>query len=246
MAPQLSEELEQLLQANFASELQSEVRAALQSYADNGPEREQDRVLFDILNLAPGDPARVQYLADLATHDPRDVIKREYFWVNGRSYPHPWARRHAVNAVWDEPPQPEAPALATAELFFRTHRDPAGGKTQLPSLFLTFQETELYDFAIRLKTLAEPGAVLDLSGVLRYQGWQSMAHTFLRAVPSPALPSLTHEGKVLTWEAPPVDWTEAHQKCWKLLEAGRGFQEMLSGASADQQIRIALSPLTPF
>jgi hypothetical protein len=98
----LSAELEQLLVQLYAPHDQAAVRALLLSYATtryaaSGPSEETDRIQFDLLHLGAGDAGKVRRLAEVATRDPRDVMSGEYFRKEGRSYPHAWARRHAVN-----------------------------------------------------------------------------------------------------------------------------------------------------
>ncbi len=56
-----------------------------------------ERVRYDVLYLAAGDPGKVRAVVDLAKRDPRDVMSQEYFRRNGESYPHEWARIHPVN-----------------------------------------------------------------------------------------------------------------------------------------------------
>jgi hypothetical protein len=97
----LSAEFEELIRAHYPPGAQSAVRRTLMSYRAAKPGPGTDRVQYDLLLLGAGDAAKLKNLADLAAQDPRDIMQQEYFWVDGRSYPHTWARRHAVNRNWD-------------------------------------------------------------------------------------------------------------------------------------------------
>lgn len=97
----LSAELQELMRRLYAPECKPEARAALLAYGAD--RRYCDRVRFDMLYLGEGDVGRVRKLGETAKRDPRDVMTGEYFRRGGRSYPHAWARRHAVNREMPEP-----------------------------------------------------------------------------------------------------------------------------------------------
>ena len=242
----LSAEFEELIRIYYPLEAQSAVRTTLMSYGAAKPGPGTDRVRYDLLLLGAGDPARLNHLADLAARDSRDIMSQEYFWADGRSYPHPWARRHAVNRDWDHPPKHEKAALATAELFFRSQPSgSSGAKRQvLPSVFLTFSDRiPLLTFADRVFTFAQSDVALDLSDEIRYQGMSTAKRTILRCPRTDLPETLIHDGEVLYWDGNADYWIECRQKCRKLAESGRGFQEMLPRGTADQQVRVSLSPL---
>jgi hypothetical protein len=241
----LSSELEELIRIHFDPQARPGVRATLLSYAAARPGPVTDRVQFDLLHLSAGDADRLKRLADLAAQDARDVMSQEYFAVAGRSYPHTWARRHAVNRNWDDPPKQNEAVLATAELFFRTQPSSAGSKPELlPSLILTFaDEVQLLAFADQLLTLAESGVASDLSTVVKYRGGSSTECTVLHCLRGDAPETLIHDGKVLSWDGNADYWIECRDKCLKLAETGSGFQEMIMRGTTDQQVRVSLQPI---
>ena len=61
------------IEADFAPDLRTEITARLLQYGGN----EADRVQFDILELAAGDPAQVVELVERARQDYRDIL----FWA---------------------------------------------------------------------------------------------------------------------------------------------------------------------
>jgi hypothetical protein len=151
-----------------------------------------------------------------------------------------------VNRNWDEPPKRSEALLATAELFFR--RQPsgsAGSKPKLlPSLILTFaDDVQLLAFADQLLTLVESGVALDLSTFVQYRGSSSTERTVLHCLRGDAPETLIQEGKALSWDGNADYWIECRDKCLKLAENGRGFQEMIMRATADQQVRVSLHPI---
>lgn len=101
----LSDEMEDLISNYFDPQVQSAARAILLFYAATRPEPATERVLFDLVHLSAGNLDKLKHLAELATEDPRDIMSQEYFRVDGKYYPHPWARRHAVNRDSPEPQQ---------------------------------------------------------------------------------------------------------------------------------------------
>lgn len=249
----LSSEIEEMIRIHYAPQEQAIVRARLLSFAARWPSG-ADRVLFDLLYLDAGDADRLQGLADVAEKDPRDVMSREYFWAVGRSYPHEWARRHAVNRNWAEPPKLNTTVLATAELFFRAQpRDRAStleqrlskGKPQkLLSLILSFSDiAQLLAFGDQLLALAVPGGALDLTAVLRYLGPNSPGCTVLHCLRGGESETLTHDGNVLAWNADADHWNECHFKCIQLAESGVGFRDMMMPCTANQQVRVMLNTL---
>jgi hypothetical protein len=162
----LSIELEELIRAQYAPEVQSVVQAILLSYGTDRSQQAVDRVRFDLLYLGNGDVSRLQQLAILAKQDARDVMSQEYFRIDGQTYPHPWARRHLVNRDKAYPPKQGAAILTTAKLIVR--RQSSGSNKMLdrlstsskphllPSLFLTFSNAnQLLELADQMQALAE-------------------------------------------------------------------------------------------
>jgi hypothetical protein len=249
----LSNEIEEMIRIHYAPQEQAIVRARLLSFAARWPNG-ADRVLFDLLYLGAGDADRLVGLADVAERDPRDVMGGEYLWAGGRSYPHEWARRHAVNRDSPEPPRLSTTVLATAELILRAQpRDRAStleqqisrGKPQkVPSLILSFSDiVQLLAFGDQLLALAVPGGVLDLSEVLRYLGRNSPERTILHCLRGGEPETLTHDGEELAWNADADHWNECHLKCIQLAESDIGFRDMMTPSTVDRQVRVKLDTL---
>jgi hypothetical protein len=233
----LSSELEELIRTLYTPEAQSDVRDALLEYGAGRPEA--DRVRFDLLHLGAGDVARVQQLAGLAQRDPRDVMKQEYFWSAGRSYPHPWARRHSVNRDIPEPPPPNPAMIAIARLF-------RGGKTRPRSLMLAFSDAGLLlAFAGHILTLAREGDVLDLSSVLEYR-WDPKApeRTVLHSLRDGDTEALIYEGNELSWSGNAEYWKDCSIKLKQLGNSTEASQMAMMRDTADQQVLIGFRPLT--
>jgi hypothetical protein len=242
-AVSLSSELEELIRGLYAPQEQSSVRATLMSYAAANPGAVTDRVQFDLLHLGAGDAEQVKRLAGVAAQDPRDVMSGEYFWTAGRSYPHPWARRHPVNRDWVEPPKQNAEPLCTAELFFRWQPGGSSGAKplKLPSLVLAFaNDVSLMSFGNQVLKLTEHDRVIDLSSALQFQNRLSPESTVLRCVRGGEPETLAYDGEVLTWSGDAEYWTACHFKCLRLAESGDGFRDMMTGRATGQRIRISL------
>jgi hypothetical protein len=258
----LSDQIKDVIRFYFISEDYSAAQAQLLYYADavrrqawlsHWPDA-VERVQFDLLYLASRDVDRLKHLVELAIRDSRDIMAGEYFWVAGRSYPHEWARRHEVNKNSDKPPKLNEAIIATAELILRAKpREPAktseerirrGLPQKLPSFNLNFSEnSQLIDFGNRLKTLAMPDEILDLSVDLRYLGRHSPASTILRCLSDGEPEALNHDGKVLSWNGDADYWSECHFKCIELAKNLNGNQDMRMGGNANQRVRVSLNSL---
>src|ERR1700744_1752103 len=93
----LSTQTERQLEEGYRAEDVPTLRVLLLEYGTAKWHREVERVRFDVLHLAGGDPDRVRRLVELAKKDARDVMSGEYYRRDGRSIPHEWALRHDVN-----------------------------------------------------------------------------------------------------------------------------------------------------
>ena len=93
----LSTETEQQIASLHRMEDYDAVRAMLLEVGTKTGQSVVERVRFDILHLAAGDPACVRSLVDVAMQDPRDVMSLEYFHEDGISKPRDWAMVHEVN-----------------------------------------------------------------------------------------------------------------------------------------------------
>ncbi len=241
-AASLSDELEELIGSLYAPLDQSSVRETLMSYAAANPRWETDRVQFDLLHLGAGDAKKVGQLAKVAARDPRDVMSGEYFRRAGRSYPHPWARRHAVNRDWAEPPERNPDPLCTAQLFFRTQPGGALGRTlRTPSLNLAFDsEVQLLNFGEQLLSLTGPDRVIDLSRALDFKGQWLPESTSLRCVRDGDAATLTCDGNLLIWSGDAGYWAACRATCLRLAESGGGSQDIVTQEATNQRIRITL------
>jgi hypothetical protein len=63
-----------IIKQDFAEADQKEIETVLSSYGDEPYQREQERVLLYILQLAKGDKKQVQELIKTAKNDYRDII----------------------------------------------------------------------------------------------------------------------------------------------------------------------------
>jgi hypothetical protein len=248
----LSIELEELIRAQYAPEVQSVVQAILLSYGTDRSQQAVDRVRFDLLYLGNGDVSRLQQLAILAKQDARDVMSQEYFRIDGQTYPHPWARRHLVNRDKAYPPKQGAAILTTAKLIVR--RQSSGSNKMLdrlstsskphllPSLFLTFSNAnQLLELADQMQALAESSDVLDLSSSLQYRGClHSPARTVLHRTHGTEAETLVFEDNLLSWYGNAEYWTECSRRCVDLGKTA-GYQFLMHG-TADQQVKVSFSP----
>lgn len=93
----LSIETERQIVTLYRIEDQDAVRTMLLEYGVKDWQKGVERIRYDILFLAAGDPAKVRSLVDVALQDPRDVMAAEYFREDGISKPRVWAMVHEVN-----------------------------------------------------------------------------------------------------------------------------------------------------
>jgi hypothetical protein len=93
----LSAKTEVQMGALYRVEHHDAVRAMLLEYGVGASQGVVERVRYDILHLAEGDPAKVRSLVDMAKQDSRDVMAAEYFREDGIAKPHKWAMVHQVN-----------------------------------------------------------------------------------------------------------------------------------------------------
>jgi len=244
----LSSELAGLIRIHFAPEAHASVRETLLSYAASSHDPEVDRVQYDLLHLGAGNPDKVRRLADVALMDPRDVMVAEYFRVGARDYPYAWARRHAVNTNWDEPPEKDE-SLGYGEFSLIRSTNDTGGIPLLRSLRLKFSDsTKLSAFANLLSALAEPGAAVDLSAVIPYRNYRNPSaqqRTKLRCFRDDAPAILSYDGIVLSWDGSAAYWTNCRSMCLKLADAGRGILE-ITPDTASQKVLASLSKIATY
>ncbi len=249
---QLSEELEQMIRARYAPEAQASVRALLLEYAgeDFWWKDAVDRVLYDVLYRGGGDPDRVAKLTEIARRDPRDVMAQEYFWRNGKSYAHEWARGHLVNRNSPVTPEPSRELLATALFILRAQKPigrdneirPPGRRQQLPSLILTLSTWPALQTLIgHIEMLAERSGSQDISSLLEFR-YPAPSRTILVCVEANEPCSLKHEEKVLSWSGNASYWNKCSLLCQQLEKTSGTTPNLLFGDGMSQLVRVALQP----
>jgi hypothetical protein len=237
----LSAEVEEILRLRYAPEVQAELRAALVGYSVRRPGWAPERVQYDVLHLADGDPAKVLRLLGVADQDPRDVMSGEYFWRAGRAYPYDWARRHPVNRDQPEAPPVNPAWIAVAHLtggwWLKQPRPPR-------SWFLAFSDADnLRTFASKTATIAENGHDLDLAPVLEYRrDLHAPEHSVLRCVEDGTPESLHMEGSTLFWDGSAAYWRECSRRVEELAKSVEPADIGMMNIQADQQVLIGFSP----
>jgi len=253
----LSKEIEGLIRAQYASDTQATVCAALLQYGMARREQGVDRVRFDVLHLADGDCARVRKLIDLAKSDFRDVMSQEYFWRAGHKYPHAWARRHEVNRDRPEAPEldPSVIALASVALTMRkqrgiqglvgevlskiTHKRGLLLKPQLRALFLGFaNRAELEEFSRRILTLGEDRKSLDLSSALEYRWNPKAPPTILRSIRGRKEETLIYKFGVVSWSGDCEYWRACSRRAMELAQSEVAAHLRMMQDKAGRQVAI--------
>jgi len=254
----LSDEIREMVRAQYLPETQAEVCAALLEYGVARWESEADRVRFDVLYLAAGNYARVRQLIGLAKSDPRDVMSQEYFWRAGHTYPHAWARRHEMNHDRPEAPEPdpEVIAVASVALPVQKRRGIQGlvGKAlykiarrpralllapRLRALFLAFDNRdELEEFARRILTLSEDKRKLDLSPALEYRWNLKAPRTILRRLSGDKEETLKYAFGVVSWNGNAEYWRTCSRRLMELAQSDGAAHLSMMRDTADRQVVI--------
>jgi len=254
----LSEEILDIVRAQYAHETQASVCAALLEYGVSRWQSAADRVRFDVLYLAAGDSGRVRELIDAAKRDPRDVMKQEYFWRAGHSYPHTWARQHAANHDYPQAPEPDPAVIAVASvtLPMQRRRGIPGLVARALSriapklrilifsrrpriLFLAFaNRDELEEFARRILALAEDMKKLDLSAALEYRWDANAPRTVLRRLRGQKEETLEYALGVLSWNGNSEYWRKCSRRLMELAQGEVATHLPMMDAKADRQVLI--------
>lgn len=254
----LSEEIQEIVRAQYAPQTRAEVCAALLEYGVERWQSGAERVRFDVLYLAAGEYARLRQLIDLAKSDPRDVMSQEYFWRAGHSYPHAWARRHDANLDYPKAPEPDPAVIAVASvaLPMQKRRGIQGlvGRALyriapksramfltpcLRALFLAFaNREELEEFAIRLLTLGEGKKKLDLTPILEYRWDLKAPRTILRRLRDEREETLRYAFGVVSWNGNREYWRTCSRRLMELPESGVPTHLSMMRDTADRQVLV--------
>ena len=254
----LSDEIQEMVRAQYPPETQAEVCAALLEYGVARWESGADRVRFDVLHLAAGDYARVRRLIGLAKSDPRDVMSQEYFWRAGHTYPHSWARPHEVNHDRSEAPEPDPEVIAVASValpmqkrrgiqglvgkaLYKIARRPRALllRRRLRALFLAFDNRdELEEFARRILTLGEGKKKLDLSSALEYRWDLKAPRTILRRLSGDKEETLKYAFGVVSWNGNREYWRTCSRRLMELAQSEVATHLSMMRDTADRQVLI--------
>lgn len=251
----LSEELLEMIRTQFVTAAQAEVCTALLELENGRPTMQlsADRVLFDVLYLAAGDVARVRRLVNEAKRNPRDVISQEYFWRAGRSYPHTWARRHAVNRNMPEAPQAYQAVNALARLSFHGRRKSEDGHSDRATadrdplrpraLLLSFADGEkLAELAGTLLALGNDGSALDLSPLLEYRWQREAPRTIVQCMPDLESAAVTYADDVLSWNGGSEYWCTCSYRLSELARSEIAAQLLMIRGPEDHEVIIGYRP----